>query len=99
MNITLQYFDSCPGWKVAGSRLKAIIEERGLDVSLQYQRIETNEEAEKYQFAGSPTLLFDGRDPFASSPMPVGLACRTYMTTAGQAPSPSVEQLEAALGF
>ena len=77
MNITLQYFDSCPGWKTADARLKAIIEERGLDVSIQYQRIETFEEAENFHFSGSPTVLLDGRDPFADGPLPVGLAFRT----------------------
>ena len=100
MKITLQYFDSCPNWKVAEGRVKSIIEEHGLDVALEYQLIETPEEAEKYQFIGSPTLLIDGRDPFTSDDLaPVGLACRTYMTAAGPTESPSVEQLEEALGL
>ena len=99
MNITLQYFDSCPGWKVADSRLKTIIKERDLDINFQLQRIETLEGAEKHQFAGFPTLLIDGRDPFTTGDMPIGLACRTYWTEDGLAPSPSLEQLEAALGF
>lgn len=98
MNIKLQYFDSCPGWKVVEGRVKDIIERRGLDVSLEYQRIETTEDAVKHQFAGSPTLLVDGQDPFATGSMPVGKACRTYVTADGMAPSPSVEQLEEALG-
>jgi hypothetical protein len=98
MNIILQYFDSCPGWKVVDERVKDIIEERGLHASLEYQRIETPQDAEKYQFVGSPTLLIDERDPFATGSMPVGLVCRTYMTDAGVAPSPSVQQLEKALG-
>ncbi len=49
MNITLQYFESCPNWKVAEGRVKSIIEEHGLDVDLEYQLIETPGEAEKYQ--------------------------------------------------
>jgi hypothetical protein len=98
MNITLQYFDSCPGWKVVEGRVKDIIEMRSLQASLDYQRIETSEDAERYQFAGSPTLLIDGQDPFATGSLPVGLACRTYLTDAGLAPSPSVEQLEEAMG-
>jgi hypothetical protein len=98
VNITLQYFDSCPGWKVADERIKAIIDQQGMDAEFSYQRIETREEAEKYQFAGSPTLLIDGKDPFASEAMTVGLACRTYPTDQGFAPSPTVAQLEEALG-
>lgn len=98
MNITLQYFDSCPNWKIVDGRLKAIIEERGLDVDLEYQQIETHQDAVKYQFAGSPTLLIDGVDPFGTGQMPVGLACRTYLTDSGLAESPSVAQLGEALG-
>ena len=39
MNITLQYFDSCPNWKVAEDRVKTIIEETRLEVDLEYQLI------------------------------------------------------------
>lgn len=98
MNVTIQYFDSCPNWKVAEDRVKTIIKENGLSADIEYQLIETPEEAEKYRFAGSPTLLIDGRDPFATDGMPYGLACRTYITEVGQAESPSVEQLRLALG-
>jgi hypothetical protein len=39
------------------------------------------------RFAGSPTILIDGTDPFAS-PVPVsGLACRVYPGPAGLPPS------------
>lgn len=98
MNITLQYFDSCPGWKVAAERVRTIIDQKRLDADFSYQPIETHEDAERFQFSGSPTLLIDGRDPFASGSMAVGLACRTYLTDEGVFPSPSVEQLEEALG-
>lgn len=99
MKVTIQYFDSCPNWKIAEGRVKSIIEEYGLGVDLEYHRIETPEDAEKYQFAGSPTLLIDGHDPFASDDLTqIGLACRTYMTAEGRAESPSVEQLQDALG-
>ncbi len=98
MNITLQYFDSCPGWKLVDRHVKDIIEQRRLDASFDYQRIETSQDAEKYQFPGSPTLLIDGKDPFSTGLLPVGLACRTYATETGMAPSPSVEQLEEAMG-
>ena len=42
---------------------------------------------------GSPTLLVDGRDPWADAEAPVGLACRIYRTEAGAEGSPSVAQL------
>jgi hypothetical protein len=98
MHITLQYFDSCPNWRIAESRVKSIIDDNDLEVTLSYQRIETPEDAERYGFAGSPTLIIDGQDPFAPETPQVGLACRTYLTAAGTAESPTVEQLEKALG-
>ena len=98
MRVTLQYFDSCPNWRVAESRVKLIIAQSGLDVDLAYQQIETPRDAERFGFTGSPTVLIDGRDPFASEPAHVGLACRTYMTASGPAESSSIEQLEQALG-
>lgn len=98
MTITIQYFDSCPNWRIAEGRVKSIVEEHGLEASIEYQRIETDDDAVEYRFAGSPTLLIDGVDPFASGQMPVGLACRTYVTDEGPAESPTVAQLEEALG-
>ena len=60
MEITIQYFDSCPNWKVVDNRVKELVQQHGLDVSLTYQLIDTPEAAEEYQFAGSPTMLVDG---------------------------------------
>jgi hypothetical protein len=48
-------------------------------------------------FRGSPTLLIDGHDPFASERDSVGLACRVYRTSEGKDGAPSVEDLRAAL--
>ena len=59
--------------------------------------VETPEEAEASRFRGSPTILVDGEDPFASGDMAFGLACRLYRTPDGPAGSPTTEQLEAVL--
>ena len=98
MEITIQYFDSCPGWRVVDTRVKELVRQHGLDADLTYQLIDTPEAAEEYQFTGSPTLLVDGRDPFKTDLTPIGLACRTYMTPTGLAASPSVDQIREALG-
>lgn len=94
MNITLQYFDGCPNWKVVDGHLKTIIEEQGLDVSIHYQRIETYEAAAAHGFRGSPTVLIDDTDPFAVADAPFGLSCRIYLTDDGPAGSPSLQQLQ-----
>lgn len=95
MRIELLYFDGCPHWEVADARLQAVAAEQGLSVT--HRRITTLAEAEAAQFRGSPTILVDGRDPFASGDEPVGMSCRVYATPSGLAGSPTVEQLQAAL--
>lgn len=95
MLITLQYFDGCPSWQTAGQRVRQLADECDLDV--EYQLVETADDAEKLSFRGSPTILVDGRDPFAAGDEPVGLSCRIYRTPTGPAGSPTVEQLREAL--
>jgi len=98
MTITLQYFESCPNWKVTDERVRAVIAEHGLDADIRYQLVESPEEAERVSFHGSPTLLVDGADPFATEDTQVGFACRTFFTDTGPAEAPSVNQIAEALG-
>ena len=97
MDITLQYFDGCPNWMVTDGRLKALIEDEGLDARIRYQPIETFEAAVEHEFRGSPTVLIDGKDPFAEHDAPVGLSCRIYLTDDGPAGSPTLQQLQRAV--
>ncbi|MGQ0434821.1 MAG: thioredoxin family protein [Microthrixaceae bacterium] len=95
MKLELLYFDDCPNWKIAAERLDAIALTRGLAV--ERRLVTTAAEAEAARFRGSPTVLVDGRDPFASGDEPFGLACRVYQTPDGPAGSPTIEQLEVAV--
>lgn len=95
MKLQLLYFDDCPNWKVAAERLDVAAGRRGLTV--ERRLVTTSEQAEAARFRGSPTILIDGEDPFASGDEPFGLACRVYQTPDGAAGSPTTEQLEAVL--
>jgi hypothetical protein len=95
MRLELLYFEDCPNWRVAAERLHAVAASRGLQV--ERRLVTTAEEAVATRFRGSPTILVDGRDPFASGDEPFGLACRVYQTPAGPAGSPTIEQLEAVI--
>ena len=92
MRLELLYFDECPNWKTAAERLDDVATRRGLVVERRV--VATVEEAEAAQFRGSPTILIDGVDPFASADEPFGLACRVYQTPDGLAGAPTAEQLE-----
>ena len=93
MEITLQYFDGCPNWKVTAADLRELIVEQQTTASLHLQLIDTPEAAEEQCFRGSPTVLVDGVDPFADPDVPVGLSCRVYVTPDGLAGSPTRDQL------
>lgn len=95
MKLELLYFDDCPNWKVAAQRLDVVAAHHGLVV--ERRLVATAEEAQEARFRGSPTVLIDGRDPFASGDEPFGLTCRLYSTPDGPAGSPTLDQLEAAV--
>lgn len=95
MRIELLYFEGCPHWRTADERLSALDARLGVEVSRRV--VASTEEAEALRFAGSPTILVDGRDPFPAGEMPLGLSCRLYPTSDGPAGAPTVAQLESVL--
>ncbi|KOU36500.1 hypothetical protein ADK54_33240 [Streptomyces sp. WM6378] len=54
-------------------------------------------EAERSGFTGSPTILADGRDPFAEPGRAPGVACRVYRSADGLAGVPALDELRDAL--
>lgn len=97
MDITLQHFEDCPHWREADRLLRQALVEESIDAEVTYQVINTQDEAVEHGFKGSPTMLFDGVDPFTTSDAPVGLGCRIYATKAGPAGYPSLDQMRRAL--
>jgi hypothetical protein len=99
MQVTGLYFEDCPNWKTARQRLQEALAAAGRSGAFEvsYQRVETPEEAERVGFRGSPTILIDGRDPWAAPDAAIGLSCRIYRTEEGADASPSVAQLVEAL--
>lgn len=97
LNITVQYLDDCPNWQLADRDIREAIRLLGLDADISYRKIESQDEAEKLQFRGSPTILISGRDPFAEPDGPVGLSCRVYRTAQGSSGSPGLDALKKAL--
>ena len=66
--------------------------------AIDYQLIDSPEMAERIGFRGSPTILIDGRDPFATGAEPIGMSCRVFRTEHGAQGAPTEAQLREVLG-
>lgn len=93
MDVELLYFDGCPHWETADRRLRQVAGEVGAPV--RHRRVEEGDDMTG--FAGSPTILVDGRDPFPRTGQVDGLSCRLYPTPEGPAGSPTLGQIRSAL--
>jgi len=69
----------------------------GLDPSVDLIRVETDEEAKKQRFVGSPSIRVAGEDLFPVDHENYALGCRVYQTPDGMRGLPTAEMLESAL--
>jgi hypothetical protein len=87
----------CPNWHLTDARLREALPLAGVNADVELVEVTTCEDAERLRFRGSPTVLLDGRDPFADEDDPVGLSCRVFGTPDGLRGAPTVDQLVSAL--
>src|SRR5215218_1387148 len=99
MRIELLYFDGCPTYRNAEENLRKVLADEGVEAEVEMVAVNSDEEARRLGFPGSPTVRIDGRDPF---PVPErgqgGLACRVYATPEGMRGIPTAGMLREALG-
>lgn len=96
MDLILLYFDGCPNWEQAAGHLDTLAAEFP-DLKVTRRLVDTDEEAQRVGFHGSPSIVIDGADAFAPDDAPVGLSCRTYQTPDGLAGAPTIHQLRDAV--
>jgi hypothetical protein len=98
MDVQLVYFQGCPSWQAARKRLRSALDLTDNDgTSIQLVEVQSAAEIAGTGFAGSPTLLIDGKDLFPVPGRVAGLTCRLYPTSEGLRGSPTLEALVAAL--
>ena len=98
--IELLYFDGCPTYREAERNLREILEDEGIEADVSLVAVDTDEEARRLRFPGSPTLQVDGGDLFPGGPadrVAWGLGCRMYRTPEGLKGAPTSEMLRSAL--
>lgn len=99
LTIELLYFAGCPNYQRALTALQEAVALAQLHASIDLVAVETQEEAERQQFYGSPTIRINGVDiaPPDHSALPA-LACRIYRTAEGRlAPIPPLAAIVTAL--
>jgi hypothetical protein len=98
--VELLWWPGCPSHDRALADLRSAVDELGLNAdSVEVVRIDTEQDAARERFAGSPTIRVDGNEllpPGAEEPF--GLTCRLYRLRDGRAsPTPDPADLREAL--
>ena len=98
MRVQVLYFGACPTYLEAERTVRTVLAEEGVEADVELVAFDTDEEARKRQFPGSPTIRVDGEDLF---PVPERedwrLGCRVYATPEGLKGSPTPEMVRAAV--
>ena len=97
--IEVLYFEGCPNHERAVELVRNALISEKVTAPIQMIRVETDAEAHRQCFYGSPSVRINGEDiaPLPNDATP-GLACRVYRTPAGRlTPTPPYETIVAAL--
>jgi len=98
MRVEVLYFDGCPTYQAAEKILRRLLAQEGAEAEVELVAVNTDEEARRLRFPGSPTIRVDGEDLF---PVPeragYALGCRMYATPEGLKGSPTPEMVRASL--
>ena len=98
VEIELLVVRGCPNEVAAAELVRGVLDELGrIDTPLTVREIDTQADAVRHGFTGSPTLRINGRDPFAEPGRAPALACRVYATPAGRRGLPDADAVRASL--
>ena len=97
MDIELLVVAGCPHQEAAAELIESAVAATQVVATLTQTIIYTQDQAERRDFTGSPTILVDGTDPFAEPGARAALACRLYATPDGLRGVPAGRDLRGAL--
>jgi hypothetical protein len=98
MKVEVLYFDGCPTYEAAEKTLRDVFADKGLEADVELVAVNTDEEARRLRFPGSPTIRVAGKDLFPTEEREDWrLGCRIYATPEGLRGSPTAEMLKGAL--
>jgi hypothetical protein len=100
MTVELLWWEGCPSYPRALEELRAALSDEGLDPDqIEVRHVDSDEQAERERFPGSPTIRIDGEDVVPPGEgEPVGLSCRVYRLRDGRSsPTPDPADLREAI--
>ena len=79
MNIELLYFEGCAHWVEARKLLSEVLTEQALPDEVTLVTVDSNEEAQRQHFVGSPSIRVNGIDVEPDAPDEgFNMECRLY---------------------
>src|SRR5919108_2348044 len=98
MRVELLYFDRCPSYRAAEETLRGVLAQEAIVADVELVAVNTDREAQRLRFPGSPTIRVGGEDLFSvPGRAEYALGCRMYATPEGLRGSPTAEMVRAAL--
>jgi hypothetical protein len=94
VRVELLYFDGCPAYREAEKTLRGALAQEDTKIEVELMAVNTDEEAQRLRFPGSPTIRVDGEDLFlVPERAEYALGCRMYATPEGLKGSPTAEMV------
>jgi hypothetical protein len=99
MKVELLWWEGCPSHPEALEDLQRVLRDEGVDAEVELVEVESDEQAHRERFPGSPTIRLDGEDAIAPPEgEPFSLTCRVYRLRDGRiSPTPDPEDLRDAV--
>jgi hypothetical protein len=97
MELTVLVVPDCPHADLLDQRLDRALA-NWTELTVTHRTVTDLDQARRWGMRGSPTLLLDDIDPFATAGQPPNLSCRLYRDPDGRADgAPSVDALRNAI--
>jgi hypothetical protein len=99
MKVELLWWDGCPSHPETLEDLKRVLREEGVEADVDLVEVESDDQAHRERFPGSPTVRIDGEDIVPPQEAePFSLTCRVYRLRDGRiSPTPDPEDLREAV--
>ena len=99
MKVELLWWEGCPSYPETLADLRRVLAEEGVDAEVELVEVDSDEQARRQRFPGSPTVRLNGVDPNPpQDPEPFSLTCRVYRLRDGRiSATPDPEDLREAV--